>query len=48
VNGKPYKDVTYEEKQEFYKKDTLVYNIIRNGKPVQIVVPVDKTERQGE
>jgi hypothetical protein len=48
MDGKFYKDVTYEEEREFYKKDTLVYDVIRDGNPVQIVVPVDKTERQGD
>ena len=48
VDDKPYKDVTWEEKQEFYLKDTLIYNIIRNGEPLKIIVPVDKNEEQGD
>lgn len=48
VNGKLYNDITYEEKSEFYKKDTLVFNIIRKGKRLKIVVRVDKNEVQGD
>jgi hypothetical protein len=48
VNGKPYKDIIYEEKQEFYQKDTLVYDVIRNGRILKIVVLVDKNEEQGD
>jgi hypothetical protein len=48
VNGKSYKDITYEEKQEFYKKDTLVYDIIRSGQLLKITVPVNKNEQQGD
>jgi hypothetical protein len=48
VNGKLYKDITYEESSEFYKQDTLVFDVLRDGKPLKIVVPVDKTEEQGD
>ena len=48
VNGKLYKNITYEEKSEFYKEATLVFNIIRKGKPLKIIVRVDKNEVQGD
>lgn len=48
LNGKPYKDVTKEEKQEHYKADTLVYDIVRKGQQLKLVVPVDKSEMQGD
>jgi len=48
LNGKLYKNITYEEKSEFYKEATLVFNIIRKGKPLKIIVRVDKNEVQGD
>ena len=48
INGVPYKNITYEQSDEYYKQDTLVFDIIRNGQVMQIVVPVDKTEEQGD
>jgi hypothetical protein len=48
INGKPLRSITREENIEFHKKDTLVYNIIRNGKPLKILIPIDKNEQQGD
>jgi hypothetical protein len=48
VNGKPYKDITRKEKREFYTKDSLIFEIVRNKQALKIVVPVDKNELQGE
>jgi len=48
LNGKPFKNVTYEDKLELYKKDTLIYYIIRKGKPLKIFVKVDINEKQGD
>lgn len=48
VNNKLFKDITPNEIQNFHKHDTLVYAIIRNGKPLEIVVQVDKNEVQGD
>jgi hypothetical protein len=48
VNGKIFKDITPEDRVGFYERDTLLFDIIRNGKPMQIVVRVDKTEEQGD
>jgi hypothetical protein len=48
VNSKPYKDITRDERRDFYKKETLVYDIIRKGKPLKIVVRVDKNEKRGD
>jgi hypothetical protein len=47
VNGKLFKDISWVEKGDFYKEDTLFLDIIRAGKPMKIVVPVDKNEKQG-
>ena len=48
VNNKPFNKITPNEIHNFHKKDTLVYSIIRNGKPLEIVVSVDKNEVQGD
>jgi hypothetical protein len=48
VDSKPYADYTREEKLEFYNKDSLVYDLIRDGKPLQLVVKVNKNEKQGD
>jgi hypothetical protein len=48
VNGKLYKDITYEESSELYKQDTLVFDVHRDGNPLKIVVLIDKTEEQGD
>jgi hypothetical protein len=48
INGKLYKDITYEEKSEFHKQDTLLFDIIRKGQTLKLVVPVDKNEEQGD
>jgi hypothetical protein len=48
VNDMPYKDISFKEKSEFYTKDTLIYDIIRNGSLLKIVVPVNKDEEQGD
>jgi hypothetical protein len=45
INNIPYKDITYEQTIEH---DTLLLDIIRDGKPIQLVVPVDKNEEQGD
>jgi predicted metalloprotease with PDZ domain len=48
INGIAYKDITNEQESEYYKQDALFFDIIRNGEPMQITVPVDKTEVQGD
>jgi hypothetical protein len=48
VDSKPYKDITREERRDFCRKETLVFDIIRKGKPMKIVVKVDKNEKQGD
>jgi len=44
INGISIKNITFET----VKQDTLLYDIIRQGKPMKIVVPVDKNEKQGD
>jgi hypothetical protein len=48
VNDTLYKNISYEQYLDFYKQDTLMFNIIREGKPMQIIIPVDKNEEQGD
>jgi hypothetical protein len=36
------------EDYHFFKGDTLVYDIVRQGNPMKIVVPVDKNEEKGD
>jgi len=47
LNAQLNKDITCED-WHFFRADTLVYDIIRQGKPMKIVVPVDKNEEQGD
>lgn len=48
VDGKPYKDISRDERRNFYTKDKLVFEIVRKGKPLKIIVKVDKNEKQGD
>ena len=41
------KNIVYEDRH-FFKDDILAFDIIRQGKPMKIVVPVDKNEQQGD
>jgi len=44
INGVPLKKLNFMISEQ----DTLVYDIIRQGKSMKIVVPVNKNEEQGE
>ena len=46
INGIPQKNITRDDFSEFYKKDILTYDIIRNGKALRLLIPIDKTEKQ--
>ncbi|MGQ1787178.1 hypothetical protein [Saccharicrinis sp. GN24d3] len=48
IDSRPYADYTKVEKLEFYKKDSLIYDLIRDSKPLRLVVKVNKEERQGD
>jgi hypothetical protein len=52
TNGKRIKDLTYKEKVELSKEinkiDTFILDIIRNGKPMQLIIPVDKNLENGD
>lgn len=48
LDGKPYKDISKEERRELYTRDTIILDIIRNGEALKIIVPVNKTEIQGD
>lgn len=48
LNGKHYKNFTYKEQDDFEKQDTLMYDIVRKGKPLRIKVVVNKSEIQGD
>ena len=48
INGKQYKTITHENHEEFRNQDTLLLDIIRKGKSLKIVVPVNKNEVQGD
>ncbi|GHU63863.1 hypothetical protein FACS1894123_07530 [Bacteroidia bacterium] len=47
-NGYPLKTMTPQLNSEINESDTIVYDIIRNGKLLKIVVLNDKTEIQGD
>jgi hypothetical protein len=48
INNVPLKAMTDEDYEKSQKKDTLIYDILRDGKPLQLIIPVDKTEEQGD
>ena len=48
INDIPTGEITREQTYEFYDMDTLVYQIIRDRKPMTIIVPVDKNHAQGD
>jgi hypothetical protein len=48
VEGIVFKNITGEEKYGLYEKDTLVYDIIRNGQALKITVPVNRNEVKGD
>jgi hypothetical protein len=49
VNGVVPENIDFEEKmQALFEKDTLIYDIIRQGEALKIVIPVNKNEEQGD
>lgn len=48
INGKPAIDISYQEKSDFHKQDTLWFTVLRNKKQMNIVIPVDKNDKQGD
>lgn len=48
INGILCKEITDEIGRGFQQQDTLVYDILRKGKPMKIVMPIDKNEVQGD
>jgi type II secretory pathway component PulC len=50
LNDSLYKDVmsSYNLHEQLWSSDTLRFDILRNGQPLRIAVPVDKSEEQGD
>lgn len=48
INGIPYGEVTREIRDSLEKQDTLTLEIIRNGKPLTLSVPIDHNEPKGD
>ncbi len=48
INGKQYEVITHDNYEAFRSQDTLLLDIIRKGRSLEIVVPVNKTEVQGD
>ena len=49
INGRPCKDFTWLEHRALeVEADTIVYDILRDGNPLKIVVAIDKSEIQGD
>jgi hypothetical protein len=50
VNDSLYKNVmnSYSLHEQLWSSDTLRFDILRNGQPLRVVVPVDKSEQQGD
>lgn len=46
INNIPVRKITNEQFLNHYKLDTVLIDIIREGKPLTIAVPVDKNEEQ--
>lgn len=49
INGRPCKDFTWLEHRALeVEADTIVYDVLRDGDPLKIVVVIDKNEIQGD
>lgn len=48
INGIPIKMITIEENTKLNRRDTLVYDIVRQGKSYKIPVVIDRNEVQGD
>ena len=47
ANGILWKDITPEQRETLYQGDSIRFNIIRNGRNMEIPVPVNKNEPVG-
>ena len=48
INEIPIKMISLEEDAELSRQDTLVYDIVRQGKSYKIPVVIDRNEVQGD
>ena len=48
INGIPIKKIGLEQALEIYEQDTITFDIIRHGKMLKIVVPIDKNKERGD
>lgn len=48
INGIPYGDTTREIRDSLKRQDTLTLEIIRNGRPLTLSVPIDHNEPKGD
>lgn len=48
INEIPIKMISLEEDAELSRQDTLIYDIVRQGKSYKIPVVIDKKEVQGD
>ena len=48
MNGKPYKNITPKEEDEMYMQEFITFDILRKGKRLKIVMPIDHKEVQGD
>ena len=48
INEIPIKMITIEENTKLNRRDTLVYDIVRQGKSYKIPVVIDRNEVQGD
>jgi C-terminal processing protease CtpA/Prc len=48
INDKIFKDLTFEDRLELNKADTLRYVFLRDREPITIIVPVDKYYASGD
>jgi hypothetical protein len=49
LNSIPFKNITSEDLIKFHEQeDSLIYDVIRNGQALKIIVFIDKSEEQGD
>jgi len=48
INGNLVKDMPGKDRVEAHLRDTIVYEIIREGESINIVIPIDKSQQNGD
>ena len=48
INGNLVKDMPGKDRVEAHLRDTIVYEIIREGESINIIIPIDKSQQNGD